>query len=57
MLFFIIYLLKDKFKGNSKGVSNSNKLSHLSKYLDLSVITRAKALKKLEDKLCFREGS
>jgi hypothetical protein len=57
MLFFIICLLKDRFKGNGKGVNSSNKLSYLSKYLDLSVITRAKALKKLKDKLYFKEGS
>ena len=49
MLLFIIGLLNNRFKGNSKGVNSSNKLSYLNKYLKLSFISKAKTLKKLKD--------
>ena len=49
MLLFIIGLLNNRFKGNNKGINNSNKLSRLSKCLKLSFISRAKTLKELKD--------
>jgi hypothetical protein len=57
VLFFIIGLLINRFKRDSKSVNNSNKLNHLSKYLDPSVITRSKALKESKNELGFRESS
>jgi hypothetical protein len=57
MLLFIIGLLIDRFKGNSRDIGSGNKFNRLSERLNLSVITRAKALKEPEDKLCFKEGS
>jgi hypothetical protein len=49
MLLFVIYLLINKFKRDSKGINNSNKFNYLNKYLNLGVITRFKALNKLKN--------
>jgi hypothetical protein len=49
MLFFIIYLLINKFKRNSKGINSGNKFNYLSKCLNLSVIAKSKALNKLKN--------
>jgi hypothetical protein len=38
MLFFVIYLLNNRFKRDSGLFNNSNKLNCLDKGLDLSVI-------------------
>ena len=49
MLLFIIGLLNNRFKGNSRGINSGDKLSRLGKYLKLSFISRAETLKELKD--------
>jgi hypothetical protein len=44
MLLFIIYLLIDRFKGDSRGISSSNEFVSLGKGLDPGIIARTKAL-------------
>jgi hypothetical protein len=56
-LLFVICLLTDRFKRDSRGIGSSDKLDRLGECLNPCVITRSKALDKPKNQLCLREGS